>query len=66
MHANQGPITVTFRHAPGDRVKTALGDRGIVEACTKERGGNHYTVTVTGGSRAWLHEDDVAEREVDE
>lgn len=60
MHTNQGPITINFKHAPGDRVQTSLGDHGIVEMCCHERGGNHYTITLEGGQRPYLHEDDVA------
>ena len=59
MKQNQGPITITFEFAVSDRVITSLGDPGIVEACILERGGNHYTVSVAGGDRAYLHEDDV-------
>jgi hypothetical protein len=55
----KGPVTVAFDHSPGDQVETATGDVGIVEACTFERGGNYYTVLVTGGVRAWVHQDDV-------
>lgn len=59
MDQNQGPITVIFKHAIGDRVMTSLGDFGLVEACIYERGGHHYTISVAGGDRAYLHEDDV-------
>lgn len=59
MHQNQGPITITFKHAPGDVVVTSLGDNGVVESCLHERGGSHYTVNLAGGNRAYLHEDDV-------
>lgn len=59
MHTNQGPITVTFKHAPGDVVLTSLGDKGIVESCIKEPDGNHYTINVAGGIRAYLNEENV-------
>lgn len=59
MHTNQGPISMTFKHAIGDRVMTSLGDFGLIEACIYERGGHHYTISVAGGDRAYLHEDDV-------
>lgn len=59
MHSNQGPITVTFKHAPGDVVLTSLGDKVIIEACTHEGDGNHYTINVAGGTRAYLDEENV-------
>ena len=59
MHENQGPITVTFKHAPGDVVLTYLEDKGVVESCVHERGGNYYTVNLTGGNRSYLYEDEV-------
>lgn len=66
MSEKSGPVTVTFQHGPGDEVQTSLGDLGIVEACTLERGGSFYTVSVAGGERAWLHENDVHPRPVTE
>lgn len=59
MHTNQGPITITFKHAPGDHVVTSLGDEGIVRACVRDRGGMHYNISIRGGDRAYLHEDEV-------
>lgn len=66
MHPNKGPVTQTFAHAPGDRVKTAVGDIGIVEASILERGGNFYSIAITGGERAYNHEDDVTTRKEDD
>lgn len=66
MIEKRGPVTVTFEFGPGDEVQTSLGDLGIVEACTLERGGLHYTISVAGGERAWFHEDNVHTRPVEE
>lgn len=59
MHPNQGPITVIFKHAPGDIVLTLLGDKGTIEVCNHDADGNHYTINAAAGGRAYLHEESV-------
>jgi hypothetical protein len=59
MHPNQGPISVTFKHAPGDVVLTLLGNKGIIEVCRHDADGNHYTITAAAGGHAYLHEENV-------
>jgi hypothetical protein len=53
--------TVEFKYNPGDKVRTAVEDEGIVETCGFERGGiKKYYVVWKGATGRWFYEEDIA------
>lgn len=50
-------MEITYLYAPGDKVRTALGDEGLIYSCLFGRDGVSYYVQTAGGDGAWFYED---------
>jgi hypothetical protein len=50
---------VEFEHCIQDKVRTMLGDKGIVRMCALDDAGIKYYVNLKGGLGAWYPEDEV-------
>ena len=50
--------TIEFKFSPNQRVRTSLGDEGLIDTCAIMSGPQHrYYVILKGGTGAWLDED---------
>lgn len=50
-------VQVTYLYSVDARVKTALGDEGIIYSCAFGRDGISYYVNLAGGDGGWFYED---------
>lgn len=50
-------VEVTYLYSIDARVKTALGDEGIIYSCAFGRDGISYYVNLAGGDHGWFYED---------
>ena len=50
-------FTVEFIFDINAKVTTPFGDKGIVDTCAADRGGNRYFVLIAGGEQTWFYED---------